>query len=337
LVRTLDELARMTGVSRATVSRVINGGSVSESTRRRVLDVLEQTNYRPNVAARTLASGGRSGVVGVVMHIDPHLLFSDPYFSRLLQGMSDVLSDQATGMMVWLGHRSKEETLERILSMDLLEGVIVTAHNLDDPLVDGLLKSHLPTVLIGHRRADRSASYVDVDNIEAADIITGHLIRLGRRRIGHVTGMRGTVAGEDRITGYRRAMARADLPTDGLIVEGDFNRSSGMIAAAELLDRGVDAIFCANDASAAGALETIRARGLRVPEDVALAGFDDLEFAAHLDPPLTTIRQGIQQQGAEAAQALFQLLQDPGGGPRRVLLPTELVIRQSTAGGVQHP
>jgi DNA-binding LacI/PurR family transcriptional regulator len=221
--------------------------------------------------------------------------------------------------------------------MDLLEGVIVTAHNLDDPLVDGLLKSHLPTVLIGHRRADRSASYVDVDNIEAADIITGHLIRLGRRRIGHVTGMRGTVAGEDRITGYRRAMARADLPTDGLIVEGDFNRSSGMLAAAELLDRGVDAIFCANDASAAGALETIRARGLRVPEDVALAGFDDLEFAARLDPPLTTIRQGIQQQGAEAAQALFQLLQDPGGGPRRVLLPTELVIRQSTAGGVQHP
>ena len=285
------------------------------------------------MAARTLASGGRSGVVGVVMHIDPHLLFSDPYFSRLLQGMSDVLSEQATGMMVWLGHRSKEETLERILSMGLLEGVIVTAHNLDDPLVDGLLASHLPTVLIGHRRADRSASYVDVDNIEAAD--NDHQppgparppadrprdrhARDGRRR------------GSDHRLPAGDGPGRACRAT-GLIVEGDFNRSSGMIAAAELLDRGVDAIFCANDASAAGALETIRARGLRVPEDVALAGFDDLEFAAQLDPPLTTIRQGVQQQGAEAAQALFQLLQDPDGGPRRVLLPTELVIRQSTDG-----
>jgi DNA-binding LacI/PurR family transcriptional regulator len=335
LVRTLDELAQLSGVSRATVSRVINGGSVSESTRQRVLEVLERTNYRPNLAARTLASGGRSGVVGVVMHVDPHLLFSDPYFAQLLQGMSDVLSEQAAGMMVWLGHRSKEETLDRILSMGLLEGVIVTATYLDDPLVDGLLRSRLPTVLIGHRRADKSASYVDVDNIQAADAVTSHLARLGRSRIGHITGTRGTVAGEDRLTGYQRAMARADLPTDGLIVEGDFNRSSGMMAAAALLDRGVDAIFAANDATAAGALETIRARGFRVPDDVALAGFDDLDFAAHLEPPLTTIRQGIQEQGAEAARALFQLLQDPGGGPRRVLLPTELVIRGSTAGGVQ--
>ena len=105
----------------------------------------------------------------------------------------------------------------------------------------------------------------------------------------------------------------------------------------ELLDRGVDAIFCANDATAAGALESIRARGLRAPEDVALAGFDDLDFAAELDPPLTTVRQGIRAQGAEAAHTLSQLLDDPDGGPRRVILPTELVIRRSTVGGVRAP
>ena len=156
----------------------------------------------------------------------------------------------------------------------------------------------------------------------------------GRRRIGHVTGSRGTVAAEDRITGYRRAMHRAGLPTDDLVVDGDFNRASGMAGAARLLDAGVDAIFCANDAMAAGALETIRARGLRVPDDVALAGFDDLDFAADLDPPLTTVRQGVREQGAEAAHTLLQLIRDPDGGPRRVILPTELVIRQSTVGGV---
>jgi DNA-binding LacI/PurR family transcriptional regulator len=334
LARTLDEVAALVGVSRATVSRVLNGGSVSDATRDRVLEALERTNFRPNAAARTLASG-RSGVVGVVMHVDPHTLFADPYFAQLLQGMSDVLSERAAGMMVWLGNRTKEETLDQILGFGLLDGVIVTAHTLDDPLVDGLRASTLPTVLVGHRSADRTASYVDVDHVAAADTITSHLVALGRRRIGHISGRRGTVAGEDRIAGFRRALDRAGLPTDGAIVEGDFTEESGAIGAAVLVERGMDAVFCANDATAAGALGTIHERGLTVPDDVALAGFDDLEFATRLDPPLTTIRQGIHAQGTEAGHALFELLRDPNGGPRRVILPTELVIRRSTVGGVQ--
>ena len=333
MVRTIDELAELSGVSRATVSRVLNNGSVSDATRRRVQAVVDRTNFRPNPAARSLASG-RSGVVGVVMHIDSHLLFGDPYFSQLLQGMSAALADGATGMMLWLGNRSKEETLDRILAIRLLDGVIVTAHNLDDPLVDGLLASRLPTVLIGHRSADRTASYVDVDHVHAADAMTTHLLETGRRRIGHITGMRGTVTGEDRLTGYRRAMHRARLAIDDLVVDGDFNEPSGAAGAAVLLDHGVDAIFCANDATAVGALRVIRERGLQVPEDVALAGFDDLDFAAHLDPPLTTVRQGVREQGAQAVSSLFQLVRDRDGAPRRVILPTELVIRQSTVGGV---
>ena len=237
-------------------------------------------------------------------------------------------------MMLWLGNRTKEETLDHVLGMSFLDGVIVSAHTLEDPVVDGLLASTLPTVLIGHRRADRTASYVDIDNEQAADAITTHLISLGRTRVGHITGTprHGRRRGpRDRLSAgdaTRRARRRRSHRGRRL------QRQSGVAAAAELLDRGVDAIFCANDATAAGALETIRARGLRVPDDVALAGFDDLEFAAHLDPPLTTVRQGVRQQGTEAARALLQLLQDPGRSPRRVLLPTELVIRQSSVGGV---
>jgi len=332
-VRTLDDLAALSGVSRATVSRVINGGPVAEGTRLRVLEVLERTGFRPNAAARMLASG-RSGVVGVVLHVDPHLLLEDPYFSQLLQGITDHLAEQSTGMMLWLGNRTKEQILDHVLATSFVDGVIVSASTIEDTVVDGLLASSLPTVLIGHRRADRTASYVDIDNEQAADAITTHLISIGRTRVGHITGSRGTVAGEDRLTGYLRAMQRAGLDVDGLVVDGDFSRHSGVAAAAELLDRGVDAIFCANDATAAGALETIRARAVRVPDDVALAGFDDLEFAAHLDPPLTTVRQGIRQQGIEAARALLQLLEDADRSPRRVLLPTELVIRQSSVGGV---
>lgn len=332
MAKNIDDLAELSGVSRATVSRVLNGGSVSEKTRRRVEAVLGETNYRPNLAARSLASG-RSNVVGVVMHIDPHLLFQDPYFGSLMQGMSTALADRSAGMMLWLGNRSKEETLGTILSMGILEGVVVTANGLDDPLVDGLLASSLPTVLVGHRKADRSASYVDVDNVHAADAMTAHLISIGRRRIGYITGAPRNVAAVDRLAGYRRAMQRAGLATDDLVVEGDFNAASGVTCAARLLDTGVDAIFAANDSTALGALETIRGRGLRVPEDVALAGFDDLEFAVQLDPPLTTVRQGVRQQGEEAVSNLFQLIEDPTGSPRRVLLPTELVIRQSTVGG----
>lgn len=333
MTHTIDDVAALSGVSRATVSRVLNGGPVAEATRTRVMAVLDKTNFRPNTAARTLASG-RSGVVGVVMHVDPHLLFGDPYFSELLQGMSDVLSDQAAGMMLWLGTHSKEQTLDRILSMGMLDGVVATAYTVDDPLIDGLLASRVPTVLVGHRRADRSASYVDIDHMHAADAVTSHLIGLGRRRVGHITGRRGTVAAEDRLTGYRHAMDRARLSTEGLVVDGDYTRLSGAPGALALLEHGADAIFCANDATAQGALEAIRNKGLRVPEDVALAGFDDLDFTAHLDPPLTTVRQGVRAQGREAVTTLFQLLADRGGGPRRVILPTELVIRQSTVGGV---
>ena len=335
MARTLDDVATLSGVSRATVSRVINGGPVAETTRRRVMVVLEETGFRPNAAARTLASG-RAGVVGVVLHVDPHLLFGDRYFSQLLQGISDVLAERGTGMMLWLGNRSKEETLVRILGMSL-DGVIVTAHSVNDHLVDGLVASSLPTVLVGHRSADRTASYVDIDNIAAADILTSHLVKIGRKRIGHVTGARGTFSAEDRVTGYRNALQRAGLPPDELIVDGDYTEEAGATGAMLLLDRAIDAIFCANDLAARAALKVVREAGLRVPDDVAVAGFDDLDFAAHLHPPLTTVRQSIRGQGAEAAGSLLQLLDDPAGRPRRVILPTELVIRQSTVGGVPRP
>jgi DNA-binding LacI/PurR family transcriptional regulator len=308
---------------------VINGGAVSAATRDRVRSALEEARYRPNVAARRLASG-RSGVIGVVMHVDPHVLFGDAYFSELLQGVTDGLASRALGMMVWLGNRTKEETLDHIVAIGLLDGVIVTASALEDPLVDGLLASALPTVLIGHRRADRRASYVDVDHAGGAENVTGHLIATGRVRIGHVSGPRGTIAGEERIAGYRRALLHAGLEPDELIVEGDFGAASGAAGATELVRRGIDAIFCANDAMAAGALDALHRDGVRVPDDVALAGFDDLAFAADLDPPLTTIRQGVREQGAEAARILFDLVRDPEGTPRRVVLPTELIVRGST-------
>ncbi len=167
--------------------------------------------------------------------------------------------------------------------------------------------------MLGYRRADETASYVHIDNVAAADGITTHLISLGRRCIGHITGSRGTVAAEDGLTGYEQAMGRAGLSTDGLIAGGDFNQASGLAGASRLLERGVDALFCGNDATAAGALEAIRTRRLRAPEDVAVAGFDDLEFAASLDPLPTTLRQGDTPAGKPGRAGALR----PPGGPGR--------------------
>jgi DNA-binding LacI/PurR family transcriptional regulator len=216
--------------------------------------------------------------------------------------------------------------------MRLFDGLIVTADMLEDPLVDGLVRSDLPTVLVGHRHRDRSASYVDIDNERAAEQVTDHLISLGRRRVGHITGRRGGVSAEERLTGYRRAMQRADLPTDGLVVDGDYLQRSGEVGAERLVAAGANAIFCASDAMAIGALRALERLGRAVPDDVAVAGFDDLPQASETSPPLTTMRQDTGRLGIEAAHALFRLLGDREAAPQRVILPTELVIRQSTVG-----
>ncbi len=333
MAHTLDDLAALTGVSRATVSRVINGGPVADETREKVLAALEETNYRPNVAARSLASG-RTGVMGVVMHVDAGLTFSDFYFSQLLTGISDQLSEQSLGMMLWLGERNAASTVDQIVGMRMLDGVIVTADTKNDPVVDGLRAADIPLVLVGHRKEDSDASYVDIDNIAAADVATSHLLALGRTRIGHITGRLGSVSADDRVIGYQQAMQRAGLPTEGLLVEGDYTPEGGHKATQELIAAGADAIFASSDYTARGALRALMEAGLSVPDDVALMGFDDLEFAAELDPPLTTIRQNIYQIGHEAARSLVDLIEDPDMSPRRILQPTELVVRQSTAGEI---
>lgn len=331
MARTLDDLAELSGVSRATVSRVINGGSVAPATRQRVLDVIETTNYRPNLAARNLASG-RSGVVGVVMHVAAPLTFADAYFSQLLTGICDSLTSQAAGMMLWLGNRTKEETLDNILAMGMLDGVIVTADTIDDPLVDGLRASDLPIVLVGHRRADRDASYVDVDHEAASEAMTSHLVNTGRQEIYHITGRPNSVSGRDRAIGFRLALRKAGLPTEGHVIPGDYTDESGYEATKNLLASGapLDALFCGNDNTARGAYQALFEVGRSIPDDVAVAGFDDLEFASQLEPPLTTVRQGVDEIGQEAARTLLSLLENPESGPRRVLLPTELVVRGST-------
>jgi DNA-binding LacI/PurR family transcriptional regulator len=268
-----------------------------------------------------------------VFHVDAKDLFGDLYFSSLLAGITDAASDRAAGVMLWLKTASPDEMIRKVLGVGLIDGVIVTANFRDDPVVDGLLSSNLPTVLVGHGGHSDQASYVDIDDVAASAQVVSYLLDLGLGRLGTITGPLRSVAGFDRLEGYRRTLARVGRDYDPeLVVEGNFNYVTGREGAEKLLDRGVDGIFAANDEMAHGALDVIVERGLRVPEDVALAGFDDVEFAAHLDPPLTTVRQPVRRMGEIATATLLELIEDGDGGRRRVILPTEMVIRGSTEG-----
>jgi LacI family transcriptional regulator len=238
--------------------------------------------------------------------------------------------------MLWLVEPEYERRmLNQILHSGLVDGVIVTSLESDDPLVDALLERNFPFVMIGRPRPGQAIFFVDVDNFSSAQHAVEHLIKAGRRRIATITGPQRMTPGLDRLNGYQRALQQAGLAFDPDLVEtGEFTQVDGFAAMQRLLPAHPDAVFAASDAMAQGAMQAIRAADLRIPQDIALVGFDDIPLAAHLQPPLTTVRQPIGRLGAVAVEHLINRLNDPEGDqPRGVLLPTELTIRASCGAG----
>jgi LacI family transcriptional regulator len=203
---------------------------------------------------------------------------------------------------------------------------------MDDPLIPTLLEDGVPFVMVG-RHSDSRASYVDVDNVGGSRMAVEHLIRLGHRRIGTITGPLSMASGEDRLVGYRQALEAHRIPVQhALIAEGDFTEGGGTIGMQRLLSASPTAVFAASDSTAIGALKASREAGLHVPEDVALIGFDDIPLAAALEPALTTVRQPIERLGSMAADLLLNLLENPPGTQHpahRMILPAKLIVRDS--------
>jgi LacI family transcriptional regulator len=327
----LEQVAKRAGVSRSTVSRVINNDpNVSDETRQRVMTIVQDLNYHPNVVARGLAAG-RTRVLGLVIPRTVSTLFTDPYFSLLIQGVSAGCNAHDHSVMLWIAEPEYERrTIRQVLHGGLIDGVILASQVLDDPVVDALMKSDLPFILIGRHPDATNVSYVDADNRNGAREMVEYLLRLGYHRPATITGPKNTIVGMDRLEGYREALrVKGLVPDPDLIVEGDFTEMGGYMATQQLLPHNPDAIFVASDTMARGALRALREANRRVPQDVALAGFDDMPFAAHSDPPLTTVRQAIQRAGFTAVETLVDLVTHPGSPTRRIILPTELVIRAS--------
>ncbi|GAA2415253.1 LacI family DNA-binding transcriptional regulator [Actinomadura vinacea] len=327
---TLEEVAARAGVGRGTVSRVINGSPrVSEEAREAVLAAIDELGYVPNRAARTLVTR-RTDTVALVVAESEQRVFDEPFFAGIIRGISRELNDTGLQLLLALA-RSPEEyaRLGNYLTGQHVDGVLLTSLHGDDPLPAKLEAGGVPTVLGGRPLGLSPVSYVDVDNRHGAREAVEHLLRGGRRRIATIAGPQDMGVGVDRLAGYRDALAGAGLPE--LVVYGDFSEASGVAAAAELLERDpeLDALFAADDPMALGAMRVLKKHGRRIPEDVAVIGFEDSASAPIADPPLTTVHQSVEEMGRRMARLLISRIQGVALADPVVILQPHLVVRES--------
>ncbi|MFJ8859603.1 LacI family DNA-binding transcriptional regulator [Streptomyces sp. NPDC102451] len=336
---TLEEVAARAGVGRGTASRVINGSPrVSAQTREAVEAAVAELGYVPNRAARALA-GNRTDAIALVVPESETRFFAEPYFSDIVRGVGAALADTEMQLLLTLAGNDRERRrLAQYLTAHRVDGVLLVSVHADDPLPDLLEQLGMPSVISGRRHAAETLPSVDSDNFEGARAAVDHFISRGRRTIATITGRLDVYGAQRRLDGYRKAIASAGLdPDERLIAPADFSEEGGARAMRELLERrpDVDAVFAASDVMAAGARQVLRESGRRIPDDVALIGFDDSAVARHMDPPLTSVRQPIEEMGRTMTRVLLQEIANRASGDvtqerPRIVLPTELVVRESS-------
>lgn len=331
---TIEDVARVAGVSRATASRVANKSpKVSPEARAAVQAAIARLGYVPNRAARSLMTR-RSDSIGVVIMEPAGSLFADPFFGNLLVGISDRLAARDIQLVLLLAQTEREEArVERYLEAGHVDGAILVGPHGNDPLPARLDRRGVPIVLSGRQLGDGTVSHVDSDNRGGARMAVAHLIDGGRRSIATIHGMLDMSSGIDRLEGYRDALREAGLAYDaGLVAAGDYHPVGAADATRELLERRpeIDAIFAASDTMAAAAIRVIQESGRRIPQDVAVVGFDDSPVALTTRPELSTVRQPIEAMGREMARLLLHRIDSPDDAASQVVFATELVVRESS-------
>ncbi|MEU6853092.1 LacI family DNA-binding transcriptional regulator [Actinacidiphila alni] len=337
---TLEAVAARAGVSRATASRVVNG---SEGVRaplvERVRQAVDELGYVPNQAARTLVTR-RNDAIAVVVAEPETRFFTDPFFAQQVRGISKELTARDNQLVLLLTEGTADyERVGRYLAGGHVDGALIFSLHTDDSLPTLARRAGVPTVIGGRpgwtdTDSDHGTLYVDCDNRGGARDAVRHLLSIGRRTIAHIAGPLDQTASVDRLDGFRDVLPETD---PRLIAEGDFTPEGGARAMAELLERrpDLDAVFAASDVMASGALRVLRTSGRRVPEDVAVVGFDDMVSVAEwTDPPLTTIRQDIEEMGRLMARLLLRAVAPPAVEPgvpalSSIVTPTQLVVRAS--------
>ncbi|USQ81718.1 LacI family DNA-binding transcriptional regulator [Ornithinimicrobium faecis] len=327
---TLEDVAARAGVSRATASRVVNGDPrVREAARVAVNAAVTELSYRPNRAARRLVTRAADSIAVVVPESDERV-FSDPFFSGTLRGVTRALGSLPMQVVLVMGNPDDgDHRMERYLRGGHTDGAIVVSHHQNDNLWRVLAETQLPSVFLGRPyAAEARAPYVDVDNAAGAALAARHLIERGCRRVGTVTGPLDMSAGQDRLRGWQETLEAAGLETD-LVEHGDFTAAGGAEATQRLLERcpDLDGLFAASDQMAVAAIGELGVAGRRVPDDVAVVGYDDSAAATMSRPALTTVVNPISEMASRAVDLLLRVMDGEVVEP--AILPTGLVVRES--------
>jgi len=329
---TIRQVAQLSGVSVATVSRVFNGYTdVHPDTRARVLAAARELDYAPSAAARTLV-GRRSQLIGVVLNTGAHADIDNPFFLDVLVGLNHGI--HAFGSDLLLFAVELEGEYLRRARHHRVDGVVIWGVNRNDPEIGKLLEAHMPLVAVDLEVVAPGATWVSSDNVGGARLAIRHLHELGHTRIATITGIVDTKPGAERLEGYRSEMASLGLAAPPEYEQvGDFYADSGHAAMLALLalPEPPTAVFAASDEMAIGAVGAVRDAGMSVPDDISLVGFDDSRLAALLQPPLTTVAQDRVGLGKAAARALAAAIEHPDETKAPTVLPVELVVRGSSA------
>lgn len=327
---TMRDVATEAGVSRGTVSRVLNGGYVSAQARKDIEAAIRRVGYVPNNAARNLVRQ-RTQAVAFLVH-EPHAIFiDDPNIDSIMLGANEALSE-ADYQMVSLVIDSKRDSdrVSRYLAGGFVDGAIVVSARAEDPITEMVSRLSLPTVFVGHPLGMKGMSWVGIDNITSARAITQRLMATGRNRVGMIAAALDRDSGADRLEGFRQALGESFDPQ--LVVDIPlYKYMDGLSAMEELLARepAIDGIFAASDAVAAGAIEALRAAGRRIPEDVGIVGFDDSSWATRSRPALSTVHQPATGLGRKAAELVLAQLRGELAEPAGIKLDTPIVWRGS--------
>lgn len=328
---TIIDVAEEAGVSYSTVSRVVNNKTyVKPETRARVLQAMTRLGYQANLHARSLA-GGRSSVIGLLV-VD----LTTQYVGEIIRGIDEVLTANQYELMLYTTHRrkTKESAYVNMMARGLADGLLIVLPRDPEAYLRSLRQRDFPYVLIDQFGIDETDLTVTAANHDGGYEAARHLIALGHRRIGIITGWMDMIAARHRLEGYRAALAAHNIDfDDSLVFEGDFTQRSGFHGTNHLLDLAEPptAIFASSDLTAMGVMDAARGRNIQIPADLSLVGFDDVPMSAVLFPQLTTVRQPLTEMGHRATQMLLDLIQKPDETQSSIILPTELIVRESTA------